>query len=539
MPTVRNAVPSTGSRRCLRAVAVSLAIVASAGVSVALPAGHASADQGSGTTVVGQLVQAWSEPAPGVLAAGHAADGPISWIRTADGEDVPIPTEGVAGMQVGSTVSVSEVVATAEATAPVTTAGLTNRVTVAMVGPGGTGSDGTTLASLVAAVNGPVASFWSEESDGAISVGVTDRHDWLSTPVDCAEPGRLWDDVADRVDFESGPGKHLVVYVSRAAADCAYAMGEVGLSPASGGRLYVQDTLPSLLAHELGHNFGLGHSSGVQCDAAVETGSCRTAGYRDYYDVMGASWGELGSLNALQSADLGVLPATARQDLSVWGPATTVILAPLAGRTGTRGLRLTDAGGVDYWLEYRAATGRDAWLARGSGVHGLESGVLLRRVGAFPDTSVLLDATPSVASSWNADVRSALPVRAAVAVSGGQFTVVVDRVDAEGAVVRIVPSPPATAGAPAPAPVRSGAGTVLPGSGVDDAMSAPAGGVDPVLHEAPRYEQSFADRRSPALESAADDTSLGLLSLPAVVVLLLGAAGLLLHRSRSAAARRR
>jgi hypothetical protein len=157
--------------------------------------------------------------------------------------------------------------------------------------------------------------------------------------------------------------------------------------------------------------------------------------------------------------------------------------------------------------------------------------VLLRRVGAFPDTSVLLDATPSVASSWNADVRSALPVKAAVAVSGGQFTVVVDRVDAEGAVVRIAPSPPATAGAPAPAPVRSGAGTVLPASGVVDAVSAPAGGVAPVLVEAPRYEQAFEVRQSPALESAADGTNMAtIVLLPGAAVLLVGGTVLLLVR---------
>ena len=38
--------------------------------------------------------------------------------------------------------------------------------------------------------------------------------------------------------------------------------------------------------------------------------------------------------------------------------AATVTLAPFSGRTGTRALRLTDAEGVDSWLEYRTATGR-------------------------------------------------------------------------------------------------------------------------------------------------------------------------------------
>ena len=102
----------------------------------------------------------------------------------------------------------------------------------------------------------------------------------------------------------------------------------------SGGDLYVRDTLPSLLAHELGHNLGLGHSSGEQCAGAVDTGSCTVLPYRDYYDVMGASWEHVGALDAAQAARLGVLPADQQQVLDAAGPGAHG--DPRPARGGTR-----------------------------------------------------------------------------------------------------------------------------------------------------------------------------------------------------------
>ncbi|TFV76082.1 hypothetical protein E4P39_09345 [Blastococcus sp. CT_GayMR19] len=541
MSSARDALAPSG--RLLRSVVVASALVCSAAVSAVLPGAVASADEAAGTAVVGRLVQVWAEGKhdDSDHAAGSAAERPLSYVETSAGDAVRVPTEDVEAFEAGATVSVtvgaqvddeaasshgveparavlasSFLAGPSQPTAPAAPVrGLTNEVTVVLVAPAGAEEDTTVLADVVRAVDGPVADFWAEQSDGAIRVGVTASQDWTTTTEGCADPMKLWDEAGAKAGFQPGPGKHLMLYVTEAAADCAYALAEVGGDAATGGRLYVRDTLPSVIGHELGHNFGLGHSSGRQCDAAVETGSCRTAAYRDYYDVMGVSWGQLGSLNAAQAARLDVLPEAQVQSLSGQSPTTTVTLAPLGGRVGTRAVRLTDADGIDYWLEYRTATARDAWLGTGNS-YRLDSGVLLRQAGTnLPDTSLLLDGTPAAAADWDADLQSALPVGAAVPVSGGNFTVVVRSVSAAGAVIDITPAPTA-AGSPAPQP-RTGRGQVLPGVTVAEG-AAPA-----VL---PFTAPEFAPARSgtPFLEPAAGTTWGAGWLVPAAGSVLVGAA---------------
>lgn len=540
-------VAPSARRSFLRSFVAPALLTCSLLVALPLVATPAAADVTHGDTVVGELVQAWSETA----ASHEAPAAPISWIETAAGDSVRVPTEDVADLPVGATVEVrvlgqpddgdpesrvleSEVIAPAPAPdpAPAPSGSLTNEVTVVLAAPAGTSRDSTQVADLQAMVDGAVAAFWAAQSDGAIRIGVTQTLDWIETSTGCSDAAALWNEAAAAAGFRSGPGRHLMVYVPPAAG-CAYALAEIGTAPSSGGRLYVTEPGTSVIAHEFGHNFGLGHSAGQQCDGSVEDGTCRVQSYRDYYDVMGASWAQYGSLNVVHAARLGFLPAAAQQTLGRTGSTTTVMLAPVSDRTGTRALRLTDAEGVDYWLEYRAASGADSWLTDGvANRFGLDSGVLLRRADAFPNSSVLLDGTPSATADWETDMGAALPLGVAVPVSGGDYSVTVQGLAPTGAVLSISSTATATSATTPPGRSRPGRGD----AGVLTADPIPAPAVEATPVAAPFWAPAPVRPRSvlnlPGLTEAAETSSLTVLLAPLAGIVLLGAATLAVLRLR-------
>jgi hypothetical protein len=421
------------------------------------------------------VVRAYDDPGPADQAHpepahSHADDELLTWVQPADGDAVRVDTEDLDHVPVGATVSVTvgepvpdeasaggleearDVVDADVVTAPATEQipaaqaddPANHLVTIVMMQPAGAARDATTLTQVQAAVAGPVATFWRQQSGGVVRMGLAATAvDWFQGTSTCQNPNALWAEAAARAGWTYGPGKHLLVYVPTNAPGCSYGLGEVRSNTSSGGQLYVQAAAAPVIAHELGHNFGLGHASELQCPGTVEGAACQVSAYRDYYDVMGVSWNQIGSLSTLNASQLGVLPASAQVAVTPSSPAATYTLAPLSGTTGTRALRLTSAGGAVYWLEYRTPTGQDAWLGDSRNWVGLQPGVLVRRVNTGSgDSSLLLDPTPSAADNYVNDLATVLPVGAGVRIGEGGLTVTVTQQTATGAVVSVVSGSP-------------------------------------------------------------------------------------------------
>ena len=257
-----------------------------------------------------------------------------------------------------------------------------------MVDPGGGTQDSTTLTQVVNAVNGPVAQFWSNESQGAISVGVTASHDWMTTAATCADPTALWDEVATAVGFQAGAGQapHAVRHLHSRRVVGVLLRTRPGGHRARVGR-------PALRPghHHLRHRPRTRSQlpPRSQLGASVQRG--RRGGYlpdrrlprllRRHGHLLGA--GRLAQRCPGRPARASCRRRSSRRS-SRRARVARYTLSPFSGRTGTRALRLVDCRrrGVLAGVPHRRSA-QDAWLApRAPTGSPSQPGVLLRRASA-------------------------------------------------------------------------------------------------------------------------------------------------------------
>lgn len=304
------------------------------------------------------------------------SDAAATEVEASAGADA-LPEESAAAQEVIAAASGSGValpVAQAQVTvaAAASTAGSrAHEIVLVVNSPAGVAANTATDAA-VRGIATTAAAHWQSSSNGLIPSFTINATVGRMSGGSCTEdPTTTWNRAAGLFGHSnwgafrsSAPGvaRHLVVLNPSGCSETG--VGVVGSSLHYGGAVRMslgKGVDISTLAHEIGHNFGLGHADLHVCNGS----SCSGQEYWDLYDVMGVgirSFDSLTPLNAVTAARLGFMPTAAKQSFALpSGTATqtvTVTLSPLSAAAGVRHVAVTDPRTKEvFHLDLRAGAG--------------------------------------------------------------------------------------------------------------------------------------------------------------------------------------
>jgi PKD repeat protein len=162
--------------------------------------------------------------------------------------------------------------------------------------------------------------------------------------------------------------------------------GWAGLASVGSPGAWINQALSTyVVAHEVGHNYGLLHAHSRDCGSTPVGPACSESEYGDPFDTMGGSSRQF---NAFHKYQLDWFPAAGSVATRSSGSGTYT-LSPLEASSGLRAVQVPTSTSGTYWIEFRqASTGFDAGLPA-----NVTSGALIH-VGPSADWgSDLLDMT--------------------------------------------------------------------------------------------------------------------------------------------------
>lgn len=265
-----------------------------------------------------------------------------------------------------------------------------------------------TSTTEISALMEDISDFFYENSYGQTTFSST-VHGWFNLPLNSnstsSEIAAAADAAAMAAGIDLSSYQRLIYLFPRNSALIWDGLGTVGGQPS---RCWINGKFQlKVIAHELGHNFGLYHSHSLECGDAVVSENAQVYEYGDIIDVMGNR--EAGHLNAFQKMRLGWLDYD--QSPGVISAETSgshlIEVKETAGQNAKaikvlRGVDPTTGAKEWFYVEYRQNIGFDAFLTNYSNV--LDGVVIHLANDADPSSSHLLDLTPSSDSvyfDWN------------------------------------------------------------------------------------------------------------------------------------------